>query len=187
MGGVEAWGRRAEGFGVRVRRLEGREWAVLCRLRSAAIRDSPRAFLLEPHDAAGQAPHIWAARCAQFDWFVASVDDADVGIARLGPRHPHDEVRHIEGMWIAPGFRRLGIASALVRHLEAFARQCGELALGLWVFDCNPTARRLYERLGYQPADRPRQQRIADFTGLVEDPRVEHELVKRLTWMAHPA
>ena len=48
----------------------------------------------------------------------------------------------------------LGIATMLIKAAEQRARACGLALAVLGVEDDNPRARRLYERLGYQPAGR---------------------------------
>lgn len=48
-----------------------------------------------------------------------------------------------------PGFRNLGIGSALMRQAEELAREAGLGNLSVIVFDTNKGARRLYERHGY--------------------------------------
>jgi len=62
-----------------------------------------------------------------------------------GIRHPH-----VFLLYVKPEHRRRGIATALMRYLENWARERGQHQLGLHVFGANATALNLYEHLGYQ-------------------------------------
>lgn len=56
---------------------------------------------------------------------------------------------HISDLAIAPDFEGRGLAGDLLRHAEAFARDCGCVRLTLAVFEGNTRARALYERFGF--------------------------------------
>jgi ribosomal protein S18 acetylase RimI-like enzyme len=64
---------------------------------------------------------------------------------------PQTGARRAQLLWIRvhPEARRQGIATALVRHAEAFARQAGCDRLGLQVDAQNPGAIAFYASLGY--------------------------------------
>ncbi len=66
------------------------------------------------------------------------------GTLTLWPR-----TAEIADLYVAPGWRGLGIGSALVAALEAEARDLGAARLEIAVAASNPRARALYERLGY--------------------------------------
>ncbi|MDC0831572.1 GNAT family N-acetyltransferase [Geitlerinema sp. CS-897] len=61
-----------------------------------------------------------------------------------------DRHAHIFLVYVAPPHRRRGIASALVRHAETWARQRGDSQIGLQVFADNDRAVTLYRKLGYR-------------------------------------
>ena len=84
-------------------------------------------------------------------WVSAAVVQKLVGVAKLSRANDPDVTLHIESMWVDPGWRGRGIAQALVEKLEVLAREQGEEILGLWTFDGNECARRLYLRLGFRP------------------------------------
>ncbi len=63
-----------------------------------------------------------------------------VGLAR---------VWHLNDLFVAPTFRRHGVALALVQHCIAFARQDGAARLTLETQVNNAAARALYEKLGF--------------------------------------
>jgi ribosomal protein S18 acetylase RimI-like enzyme len=89
-------------------------------------------------------------------WFVATADrDLTVNIACLwlgiaidqvnGIRHPN-----IFLIYVAPDYRRQGIARALMGHAEVWAKAQGYSQIGLQVFTTNLPAIELYHRLGYE-------------------------------------
>ncbi|MFJ3403061.1 GNAT family N-acetyltransferase [Promicromonospora sp. NPDC090134] len=105
---------------------------------------------------------------------LATLDGRPVGCATLapspvGPEHlTADPLRGVGGLTAAPeagesrGFelqsvfvdpsvRRAGVASALVEHIEEAARRRGGLAFYLNTGIRQPTALRLYVKLGYRP------------------------------------
>jgi ribosomal protein S18 acetylase RimI-like enzyme len=73
-------------------------------------------------------------------WMGNALDPSD------GERHAH-----VFLVYVAPPHRRRGIASALMRHAEAWARQRGDRQIGLQVFADNFPALSLYKSQGYQP------------------------------------
>lgn len=107
--------------------------------------------------------------------FVATLDGRPVGCASvaaapIGPEHlTSDPLRGIGGLTVAsanaadsrgfemrnvfvdPAARRAGVATALVRQIEAEARRRGGLALYLGTGIRQPEALRLYVKLGYRP------------------------------------
>ncbi|MGC9504800.1 GNAT family N-acetyltransferase [Baaleninema sp.] len=74
-----------------------------------------------------------------------------------------DRHAHIFLVYVAPPHRRRGIATALVRHAETWAKSRGDTQIGLQVFADNDRAITLYRKLGYhtlswwmvKPLDRP--------------------------------
>lgn len=72
-------------------------------------------------------------------WLGNSVDQVK------GDRHAH-----IFLLYVMPDHRRQGIGSALMHHAENWARERGDRQIGLQVFQCNPSAVRLYDSLGFQ-------------------------------------
>ncbi len=62
-----------------------------------------------------------------------------------GDRHPHIFI-----LYVAPEHRRKGIGTALMNHVENWAKQRGNRQIGLQVFQSNTPALQLYHQLGYQ-------------------------------------
>lgn len=76
---------------------------------------------------------------------VALLDDAAVGVAQL----VHEEVPEVRNVGVLESVRGRGIGTALMTEAERRAIPAGRLRLGVGLD--NPSARRLYERLGYRP------------------------------------
>jgi GNAT superfamily N-acetyltransferase len=57
----------------------------------------------------------------------------------------------MRSVFVDPAARRAGVATALVRQIEAEARRRGGLALYLGTGIRQPEALRLYVKLGYRP------------------------------------
>ena len=62
----------------------------------------------------------------------------------------HDLTPWLAALYVAPEFRKLGIASALVRAIEQHARDVGCLELYLYTITAEP----LYEKLGWSVRER---------------------------------
>jgi len=61
---------------------------------------------------------------------------------------------YIQTIEVAPAHRQRGIASELLRRVEASASGAGAIAIGLHVAESNTAAIRLYQAHGYQPQGR---------------------------------
>jgi ribosomal protein S18 acetylase RimI-like enzyme len=88
--------------------------------------------------------------------FIAEVDQTVVGfigvIARVAPKEPDEEATpytYISDLVVLPTYRRRGIGSALLRHAEAYARDCGMTVLRINVLAKNQVAGQLYRTFGF--------------------------------------
>jgi ribosomal protein S18 acetylase RimI-like enzyme len=61
-----------------------------------------------------------------------------------------DRHAHIFLLYVVPEHRRRGIATALMRYAEDWARNRGDRQMGLQVFQSNQAALNLYTHLGYK-------------------------------------
>ena len=84
----------------------------------------------------------WAARCANSQTFVAELQNSLVGFAIVEPD------RHLDMMYVHPEHQGKGIASALLEHVESFARRHG---LARLYTEASVTARPYFEHRGFRP------------------------------------
>lgn len=87
-------------------------------------------------------------------FFVAreAVDASILGFVHLMPSIATVAMRPIwllEDLFVAPGARQAGVATALMRHAESFARETGAQRLTLATAHDNARAQSLYRQLGY--------------------------------------
>ena len=95
-------------------------------------------------DEAFQARHF-AERFATVDWFIVSVDGADVGALRFTVQGDHVFLANVA---LLPEHQGRGIGTQLVNIVLEEANRLN-LSVRLQVLKAN-RARRLYERLGFQ-------------------------------------
>jgi ribosomal protein S18 acetylase RimI-like enzyme len=133
---------------VRVRLLSPDEWQLARDARFAALRDAPDSFLPWRPPESSWTEARWRDSWRSGLWAVARSGGRTVGLARLSQDGMD---AYIESVWTDPRYRRLGIASALVRRLIASKRPPGRGAVYVWVITPNAAAFRLYESLGFVP------------------------------------
>jgi putative acetyltransferase len=81
-------------------------------------------------------------------WWV--VEDAGRVIATIGAGAPRDDGGlELKRLYLAADARGRGLATALVRHVEAHARQVGARYVDLWSDTRFTRAHHRYEQLGY--------------------------------------
>jgi putative acetyltransferase len=124
--------------------IPGRDAAAL----AALFRASVLTLATARYDAAQRA--AWAAvaddlpafdaRLARGMTLVALYEGESVAFGQLWP------VDHVEMLYVAPGWARRGLASALLARLEAVAREQGASVLGA---DASAIARPVFERAGF--------------------------------------
>jgi GNAT superfamily N-acetyltransferase len=86
-------------------------------------------------------------------YLIAWDDGQPVGHAFVAWIRTHLRLPEIQDMFVLPELRQRGIGTELVRAAEQAARERGWQRISLSVsIDGNPSARRLYERLGYADA-----------------------------------
>ena len=87
---------------------------------------------------------------ADFDVFLVAVDAAGNAIACGALRHLDHGAAEIKRMYVAPDHRGSGVATAVLRALEAAAVRHGWTTLRLETGPAQPDAMRFYEREGYR-------------------------------------
>jgi ribosomal protein S18 acetylase RimI-like enzyme len=134
-----------------LRTLGPEDWRLWRGLRLAALAEAPGAFgsRLADWQGDGDREERWRARLgvAGSHNVVAVLDGEPVGMASGVPGHG-DSVELIS-MWVAPSARGRGVADALVREVERWARESGARVVRLDVAEDNAAARALYERHGF--------------------------------------
>jgi GNAT superfamily N-acetyltransferase len=140
-----------------VRWLRSGDGALLREVRLQALTDAPLAFAVTLDHDAQLPPAFWDARAAESEAgesgrvFVATSDEAAVGMA--GGFFPDGDraTAILSGMWVSPTARRQGVARALVEAVADWARAHQAHTLELIVTQApppNPPAL-LYQTLGF--------------------------------------
>lgn len=95
---------------------------------------------------------------------IIVVDGQDVGMVQVETYQDEIFLALIE---VAPAWQGKGIGSAVIRDVQARARE-GGLPVTLHVLKANPKARRLYERLGFVVVEE-REERVVMRWGEIGD------------------
>jgi ribosomal protein S18 acetylase RimI-like enzyme len=120
-------------------------------IRLRSLRDAPDAFATTYEEAATWASDNWDRQLEQFPTFVASADGVDWGTVRGALHDGVPGTGYLISMWVAPEGRRLGIGSALVDAVVAWARTQGLQRLLLDVSAENTSAIAFYAARGFRP------------------------------------
>jgi len=139
-----------------IRTLEAADAAAFHALRLRGLVEFPEAFASSYEEEAGLDTDYVAKRLAPEPGhavYGAFVDDRLAGILGLR-REDRVKLRHkalIWGVYVAPEFRKRGIARKLMEHALAAAFSWdGVLQVNLGVNAANPAARALYESVGFE-------------------------------------
>lgn len=84
--------------------------------------------------------------------FLAMEEDEAVGFTQLYPSFTSAGMARIfvlNDLYVRPEFRGRGVATALLQHASAYAREAGAVRLTLSTERANAAAQALYERLGW--------------------------------------
>ncbi len=135
----------------RVEVLTENDWRRLRDIRLAALTDDPMAFLATYEREAAYGEQRWRQEFARGEWHVMHTGGRDVGVvgATREPGTPRHEC-HLEFLWIAPGSRRAGIATMLLRTVLDRLRDSGVRTVWLWILNGNDPALSLYRQFGFQ-------------------------------------
>jgi ribosomal protein S18 acetylase RimI-like enzyme len=138
----------------RVDTLTEVDWPRLRDIRLAALKDDPPAFLSNHETEAAFGEARWRQQFARGQWNVMVADGTgsqDVGLVGVTrePGIPSLEC-YLEYLWVAPGFRRRGVASMLLRTVIDRLRDADVHTVWLYILDGNDPAMRLYQRFGFQ-------------------------------------
>jgi len=133
-----------------IKLLGPEEWPVLRDIRLRALRESPESFLSSYEREVSFGSERWRAEFARGEWSIGFIDTAPVGL--LGTTReldtPADQC-YLEYMWVAPEFRRSGLAHSLLEVVLGRVRNNGVNTVFLWVLDGNTPAEQLYKSIGF--------------------------------------
>ena len=60
---------------------------------------------------------------------------------------------YVDELWVAPSYRRRGIAKALMAKADELREECGSAGIRLYVATQNPAAQKLYAACGYRTGE----------------------------------
>ena len=115
---------------------------------------------LEPHEVGRVDRELPLSRLRSPDddastYLIAWAGDRPIGHAHIAWRETHLGVPEIQDVFVLPAERRRGVATELTHAAEDEARARGLASISLGVsLSGNPSARRLYEELGFLDAGR---------------------------------
>jgi GNAT superfamily N-acetyltransferase len=125
--------------------------------RAAYAHMFPKPFLdaMDVEDCAREWRDFIASAEGARAIFVASVDEAIVGFAAVGPYRPHDgsiadaHVGEVYAIYVDPTSWSAGVGRSLLDVAVAHLIGVGLTDIRLWMFADNHRARRFYERAGF--------------------------------------
>ena len=144
-----------------VRRIRADEGQRLRSIRLAALADSPGDATTTVARTAARSDDHWSEAAAanssgglQATFFAtpdapASEDSDPIGL--LGAYANESGIVNLVGLWSAPGYRDIGVATALLDAVADWARSIGADRLRLWVVERNEFARAFYLGEGFEP------------------------------------
>ena len=136
---------------LRVEALTEDDWSRLRDIRLSALRDDPAAFLASYLREAGYGEQRWRQEFSRGAWNILLADDKDVGLLGVTREQamPPEEC-YLEYLWVAPGYRRSGAASMLLRTVLNRLRDSGVHTVWLYILNGNHVAMSLYQKFGFQ-------------------------------------
>jgi ribosomal protein S18 acetylase RimI-like enzyme len=134
-----------------IRRLGQGDLPLFRALRLKALRQHPNAFgsSFEEEQGSDLARMIGDAPSATYGGFVENRLVASTGLI-VSPKIKQCHKGHVVGVYVAPPWRRTGVAGALLDQIVLDARASGLILLTLSVTAGNTAARLLYLRAGFE-------------------------------------
>jgi ribosomal protein S18 acetylase RimI-like enzyme len=140
--------------GLRVEVLAEDEWPRLQSIRLAALGEDPSAFLFSHEKEATYGEPEWRQEFSRGQWYIMVSDHKEIGLLGVTREETVSEQKHyLEYLWVAPDFRRAGVASSLLRTALARLEASGVRTVWLYILDGNEPAMGLYQRFGFQSAN----------------------------------
>lgn len=145
---------------MRVRELEGHEWALFRELRLRALAESPNSFARRFADELAQPDAHWIRLTQSVTipggqvMLVAEEEGRPVGLAFGIFDRENPKIGHVGGMWVEPAARGRSAGRALLDSAIAWGHSRSLDRLELWVTEGNVAATRMYERAGFTDTGR---------------------------------
>jgi GNAT superfamily N-acetyltransferase len=136
---------------IKIVRLSPGDEQRLRTIRLRALADAPVAFSTTLEEASAKPLEDWVCQLKQLVTFIAMIGSEGVGIARGVPHDSASDAACLISMWVAPEFRRQGVAAALLESVVAWAKIKGFRRLVLDVTEGNAPAMSLYRKKGFVP------------------------------------
>jgi RimJ/RimL family protein N-acetyltransferase len=153
-----------------LRRLKREEWRLLRHARLTALEESPQAFLATLEKEMSFSREQWLAEFDRGDWTIGVVDGVPACLVGVTCESSADQAeRHLEYVWVAPEYRRSGVAYGMLSTIIEGLHNSGIRRILLWVLDGNETAIRLYLRLGFASTKRRQPLPLEAFPGRCEE------------------
>jgi ribosomal protein S18 acetylase RimI-like enzyme len=140
--------------GLRVEVLIEDEWLRLQSMRLTALGEDPSAFLFSHEKEATYGEQEWRQEFSRGQWNLMVFDHKEIGLLGVTREETMSEQEcYLEYLWVAPDFRRDGVASLLLKTVLARLQASGVHTVWLYILDGNDPARRLYQKFGFQSAN----------------------------------
>ncbi len=139
--------------GLRVEVLTKDEWPRLQSIRLTALRADPSAFLNSHKEEEAYREQQWRHEFSRGQWYIMVSDHKDIGLLGVTREVLPEQKYYLEYLWVAPGFREVGVGSLLLRTVLNHLWTSGVRSVWLYILDGNDSAMRLYRRFGFQNAN----------------------------------
>lgn len=148
---------------ITVRPLGEDDWQEYRTVRLDALNESPEVFVATAAEEQDYDEDFWRLRMRRSARLLAERGGASVGVVSLGrPKEAEDDkAGELFGLWVRPEARGSGVATRLVKHGAALAREQGHSQLVYWVGTDNGRAVSFASGLGFLPTDYRRPMRVA--------------------------
>lgn len=136
---------------LRVEVLTENEWSRLRDIRLTALQDDPSAFLASHEREAAYDEQRWRQEFSRGQWRIMLADHQEIGllgVTREKTMSPQE--CYLEYLWVAPGFRQVGLGSILLRTVLDNLRDSEVHTVRLWILNGNYSVMRFYRRFGFQ-------------------------------------
>ncbi len=144
----------------RVRRIAADDGPRLKAIRLAALADAPgdatttlaraQARTDGHWDEAATTNAIGGLQATFFAEVPKPEGHGEEAVGMVGAYANRDRGVNVVGLWSAPGFRDIGVATALLAAVASWASNAGADRLRLWVVERNEFARAFYEAEGFE-------------------------------------